>query len=317
MKRLWHVVVLIIGIGVFASVIPSGRSNNIVMFSNDQSGNDQNVDKAIKKLFSEDDRVRQIGRQEVIRIGSTAVKPLVNLLLDLIRDRRPRFVVEREEEGRELLKEYLIVSADTTQTHENTEQFRAISRLVINQRLSTDCISLLGELRAVEGIPVLLRIMESRGTLSSARWGIEHEALRKIGSAAIPSLISLIEHGRQHAYAASLRRPVGFGWLVSLNAEDYLEDSEDDEIEEALIDSDSRLSLDADAEWEVGIRTVSIKQQAIHIICEIGDKSALPFLENLAKTEDNQIVPTIMAAIRDIKNESAVGPAPARLKIPK
>ncbi len=278
----------------------------LIWFLLTNESNDQNLEQAIRKLWSADNAVRDLGRKEVLQIGSAAAPLLVNLLSDLVQDPRPRFVAEKEEEGRLALKRYVELVRRTKEPLDDSEEYQTVARLAINSRLISDSISLLGELRAIEGVPILVRIMENRETGISEPADIELEALRRIGSPAISSLIESIENA--HISAARFQRPILFGYVISLGSEDELETTDDEQLSYQRLDE---TALDSETKWEIERKTFRIKQKAIKVLGEIGDTEALPFLESLTKTIDNRpLVPFVLAAIREIMREHPLGRGP-------
>ena len=149
------------------------------------------VEQAIKKLWSADDSLRLRGCEEILQMGAAAAGPLSDLLIGLVRDRRPRFATEMEQEGRRALEAFLDWVRVMERPLENDPQLLTLSRLAINSRLINDVISLLGELKAPEAVPVLIQIMERR-QLSGPPTGPELRALAKIGSPAVPFLVNSI-----------------------------------------------------------------------------------------------------------------------------
>ena len=288
------------------------QAMNTTMCSVEQTGYDERVGQAITKLCSADNSVRERGRVEVLQIGSAAAGALVNLLSDLIQDPRPRFVTEKEEEGRKALDEYEDLIQRKKHPIDDCKEYQTVDSLAINARLISDAISLLGELKAVEGVPILIRIMENRDTGVSEPTGVELEALRKIGLPAVPSLIKSIEDA--HVNAARLQPPIIFGYVISFGSEDDLDNTEDEDWED---ERDGQPMLDPETKREIETKTFRIKRKAIRVLGEIGDKSVLPFLQSLAKTESNQtltLLPSVLGAIRDIRNETASGFGPLSRK---
>lgn len=274
----------------------------------DQTPGHPTPEQAIKKLWSEDAGIRDFGRAELLRIGPAAAEPLGSLLWDLVNDCRPRFAIERENEGRKALDESLAAlrSKDPPFDH---EAFEEVFRLAINARLISDAISLLGELRAVEGIPILVRILERRKGMGSEPAGLELDALIEIGSPAVPSLIKSIENARASAIAALSEQPIGFHVCLSADSEDDSEDVEDDEWDPAQDGS----ALDPELERIVEGRSERMVERALRVLAEIGDESALPFLEALTKADGYEALgPAIGEAIGVIRNGPGLGPRPVR-----
>ncbi|MGH9764395.1 MAG: hypothetical protein ACREDR_35755, partial [Blastocatellia bacterium] len=123
---------------------------------------DDHARSAVTKLWSPDNRVRKTAEAEILKLGTVAIKPLIDLLSELVSDQRPRFATGREVEGNKVLEEQrrsphmrwvaLEELRRGTAVHESPE-------VVINSRLMKDAIRLLGQLKAVEATPLLIRIM--------------------------------------------------------------------------------------------------------------------------------------------------------------
>jgi HEAT repeat protein len=225
-------------------------------------------------------------------------------LWDLVHDHRPRFAIERENEGRKALEESLAVLRSNDPPFDH-EAFDEAFRLAINARLISDAISILGELRAVEGVPILVRIMERRKPMGSEPAGLELDALSKIGSPAVPSLIKSIENARVSAVAALSEQPIGFHVCLLADSEDDLEDGEDDEWDPVRDGS----ALDTELERIVEVNRERIVERALRVLARIGDESALPFLEALSETDGYEALgPSIREAIGAIRNEPGLGP---------
>jgi len=274
------------------------------------------IEQAIRKLWSANEHIREFGRKEVLQIGSSAAGSLVNLLTDLINHPDPRFVTEGEEEGQRALKNYIDLFHRDKEIAYNCADSLTVNRLSINSRLIVDAISLLGDLRAAEGIPILIHIMENHDTYCSGVFGSELEALSNIGSPALGSLYSVIEKARIKAVKAHFRRPIIFGFVISLSREEDDDDHTDDP--EELESIYNNIPLDAEDKFEIERIAFRIKQKAIMVIGKIGDKQALSFLEPLIESEtDKNLIPSILAAIREIKHESPPGFGPVVSTTPR
>jgi len=272
----------------------------------DQTSDNEKVTRAIRNLFSANNTIRLNGRAEVLSLGRIAVVPLVNLLWDLIKHPHPRFISEREEEGKKALKHYIDLVRSGKQVPDNADEHQTILQLAINSRLMSDVISLLGELRSPEGVPVLIYIMENQSTGSSEPAGIELDALAKIGSPAIKNLIRSTENAQDTARIAFFRRPVTFGFVISFDPDDEVDDEE-------TANQVRELELDSEEKAEIERMALKTKQKSVKALGQIGNQQALPFLENLIKTEhDVLLAPYVSAAIRQIKHEPhpGIGPVP-------
>jgi hypothetical protein len=297
---------------IILSLIGLGTAH-ATMCSIEQTNSDLRVEQAIRKLWSADNNVRELGRKEVLQIGSIAAGALVDLLADLVKYSHPRFVLEGEEEGQKALKAYVDLVRRDREIADNSKDFLAVKTLAINGRLISDAMSLLGDLRAVEGVPILIHIMENRETGTSEPAGIELEALCKIGSPAVPSVIRAIENARMNAKKAFFRRSITFGFVISFGPEDDLEDTHDNIEADGLYND---MVLDTDEEIEVERKAFRIKQKAIRVLGEIGDNGALPFLERLTMPEASAgtLISSVLEAIRKIKNEPVPGFGPKPTK---
>jgi hypothetical protein len=291
-----------------------GEAMSEITQSNAQPSIDQRVKQAIQMLWSSDNAIRELGRNEIMRIGPATIQPLTELLWDLIKNKSPRFAAGKEQEGHKVLNDYVELLRKTVRTGQfvgDSRESESLSRLAINSRLISDAIYLLGELKAVEAVPVLIYIMENTVNRTPNVIGLEMEALSNIGAPAVPFLIKSIENAN---ISATRYEPVLFGYEIEL----HLEDSVDGE---SAKPQDS-LALDDEDFAALTDRTASrIKGKAINVLGEIGDNNALSYLQNLARTVDDQsLVRDILEAIRRIKNEpsTSTGPQyPQQIRKPK
>lgn len=282
------------------------------MHMNEQSTNAETVRQAIAKLWSADDSIRTLGREEVLKAGPLAAQGLVNFLSELIRNHKPRFATENEEAGAEALRKCVDMLCRGKTPREDDVALHTVYTLAINERLISDAISLLGELKAAEGVPILIRIMERNVMISSQPTGLELEALAKIGAPAVSSLIGSIENANVTAAAAIDQKWLTFGCIISCDSED-LEDTEDEELRE----QETQNASDVEDSWEIKNTAMSIKRKALRVLGDIGDRSALPFLETLANSESTErstsVHSSILMAIRKIQNDPPpAGPLPTR-----
>ena len=252
---------------------------------------DPRAKQAIQKLWSPDQLVREQGRKEVMRIGSAAINPLIELLSDLLKNKSPRFAAGKEEEGQKALKDYVNLIRKTRGPVLGSEESKALSSFVINTRLISDCIFLLGELRAIEAVSILIYIMENR-TMSNSI-DAEMQALINIGVPAVPFLIKSIENANATAREFE---PVFFGYEIPIDWKEIIGEQSDTH--------QDNLELDEEDDETAKQIALEIKAKAIKVLGEIGNQSALPFLESLNKTVDSQFLNhMILQAIKRIKNE--------------
>lgn len=143
--------------------------------------NDKALTDAIKDLASDDQSQRGAAMETLLRAGQRAIPPLLELLKSLTPN------VEVCPPGSNL--PCRIGSRYRSDTDKQT-------------RMQSDAISLLGQLHAVDAVPLLIRILgqfESEGA-GFRYWGPEMIGLIDIGSSAVPELLDslrLAEERRQ------------------------------------------------------------------------------------------------------------------------
>ena len=247
----------------------------------------QKTSSAIKKLWSDVATEREFAKREIIRLGHTPIRSLVDVLLALLSNQYPRFATGREEEGRIALENYLQSSLASTSREEFDRTVENASRLFINSRLISDVLYLLGELRAEEAIPICIKIMEGRDMYRrSVGFGDEMIALCKIGSPAVPYLITEVEQAEARALA---QEDIHLGAVIHRDLDN---EGIEDESDATVMTED-----DAIAEGEeLRLRIHEIRVRAIRILGKISDKRALAYLEKLVmQTED-------IVLIKEIRN---------------
>ncbi|MFY9608377.1 MAG: hypothetical protein WAU45_07145 [Blastocatellia bacterium] len=146
--------------------------------------------------------------------------------------------------------------------------------------------------------------------MGSEPTGFELDALIKIGSPAVPSLIKSIENARLSAIAALSEQPIGFHVCLSADSEDDFE-GEDDEWDP----TQDRSALDPESEQIVEDKSERIVERALRVLAKIGDESVLPFLEALSKTDGYEALgPSLRGAISELRKEPGLGPRPVPLR---
>lgn len=264
-ELLRRIAVAAVSVSIAAACIAS-----VLLFAHDTSQNanmDDEVEQAIKQLWSEDDVVRLEAKKKLIEYGSPVIKPLIALLEDLISNPHPRYVTGKESEGEEAMKQL-------REHREGSLHDDALARLMkisIGGRLKTDVCELLGHLRAKEAVPILIRDLESQeiSDMIPGMTPVMH-ALADIGPEAVPQLIESLE--RAEATAAS---------------------------------SPAALSTESDTEAKARILKMEATRIQVNIVLileKMGDKRALPSLENLLNKSQNEFLTKLInKTITEIK----------------
>ncbi len=204
------------------------------------SGQQHIVANAIQLLWSADDNVRQTAKKEIIRIGPEAVPALLFLLKDIY-----------EDPG----KQRLVTSVGSQQPVRpldiDNPPYGDSLGLEITNRLKLDAMELLGRLRAVEAVPILIKIMQQPSFMVSYNWAVtmDMRALIRIGAPAVPALVDVIENARAGLSSMAFGDELGF--------------TEQDKTSYRLRE------------------LARIQNKAIMVLSEIGDERALPVLERL------------------------------------
>lgn len=235
-----------------------------------QNSNQEQIEAAVRKLWSSSDAERKSGIKQVMQIGAAAVEPLVALLSDLAHDQRPRFPVGKEAEGDRALQEYIEAERqfeNVISDHSVVEDWRKrLSEIAINSRLMTDVVYLLGELKAESAIPILIEIANRHWEVGPAGYDLtppETKALCRIGKAAVPQLIRSLDETSIRAHGFE---PVTFGWWLPDEPEDEEDTGEDIERKRS---EESKIGL--------------VRHRIISVLAEIGDVRAVPALRSLQK----------------------------------
>lgn len=255
---------------------------------------DDNIDEnlislSVKKLWSPHDLERERGKEEILRIGGECVEQLLVLLVDLVDNPHPRFAIGKEREAIKLLRDHSKNACGGMSSSEFDRWTQATLDLFINSRLITDAIYLLGKLRAVEAIPVLIRIMEGRSIFQDPDgWGDEMIALSRIGSPAVPYLMATIQNAKA---TAERQEDIHLGWEIQ-HAQPDCDLSQ--EGNEAMSDEDIEEEQD-----EVRIRFRKIQERSIMVLSEIGDHIAWSYLRRLMLETRDQALFTVIAEALD------------------
>jgi HEAT repeat protein len=222
------------------------------------------VASAFKLLWSPDENERRAAKQELIQIGDPTIPPLLSLLEDIFRNpNKFYFATGKEMEGAEAMR--LWEDGVTTED---------LSNLEIGWRLRDDCYELLGRLRAIEAVPLLLRIMERQDIFTGfSTLSAEMRVMVEIGPPAVPNLIEAMEKAKERAAS------IGFGGPQPTEEE-----------KERIITSEA----------------AKFRARVAMVLGEIGDERALPVLEKFLERSDELglrrlDIQFIEKAIRQIK----------------
>lgn len=240
----------IFAILVLAVAFPSFRSTPSTLMQAGKPVADENseVGELVGLLWSSDHAQRRSAKGKLLRIGSSAIPPLVSLLQDIYAyPGKARFPTGMEEEARQILDHYQDYPPEDL---ENIE---------ITGRLKDDAAGLLGHLHAVNAVPILIGVLHRQVEISFPR-GLNRvmRSLVKIGPPAVPALIEQIENAVTNAPLLLLRD------------------------ETASNEFGHRSSVDAQGNQSTEGREVAIiRIRAALILGEIGDERALPILKGL------------------------------------
>jgi hypothetical protein len=219
-----------------------------------RQSDDEQLNAAIKQLFSANDNERHSATEKIIQFGSIATKPLISLLEQIIEKPSRFYPSGREKEGAaayERLQEAFRNGDNLTAERAREEH----SKLDITFRLKGDIITLLGELKSEEALPILLRLMwrdlEVEMISKRPRWNNAMKALVNMGGIAVPTLIETLE--RAESLANSIEyNDVQFSDGTGLTIQDQVEKNKR-----------------------------RIQTRAILVLGEIGDERALTALERM------------------------------------
>jgi HEAT repeat protein len=243
-----------------------------------QSDNEQ-INAAIKQLFSANDNERRSATEKIIQFGSIAIKPLISLLEQIIEKPGRFYPSGREKEGAaayERLQE-AFRNGDNLAAEQAREE---LSQLDITYRLKGDIINLLGELKSEEALPILLRLMwrdlEVEMISKRPRWNNAMKALVTMGGIAVPTLIETLERAESIA-----------------NSVEY---------NDVQLSDGTGLTIQSQVEKNKR----RIQTRAILVLGEIGDERALTALERMLQGDgellENQKV-YVREAVEKVKDK--------------
>jgi HEAT repeat protein len=290
--------------GAFVTVILSGvligLGTNLRTSSMAQHDKTEQVRFGLQKLYSGDDPERHRARSEILALREASIEPLCFLLSDLLTNPYPRFPTGSEDEAAKALAIYSTMTPENSSPEEWDNRTEVARRFFINSRLIQDVVLLLGELKAEQAAPLLVKIMESRNLWSGPDgFGGEMIALCRIGESAIPYLVTAIREART---TARRQEDVNLSFVV----DDQLNARAEEGTEPARITTSEELEEEQE---EIEVRLHKIQIRAVMVLGEIGDRRVLPFLENLKiETRDESLIHDICAAIRAIETRRAENP---------
>jgi len=212
------------------------------------TGEDHAAGELVDLLWSPDHAQRGAAERQLVKLGAAAIPPLLSLLQDIYTDpRKARFPIGREEETRQALDHY--------------QDYRPedLYDLEITARLRDDAAELLGQLHAVEAVPILIAVLHRQVEASFPR-GLNRvmRSLVQMGPPAVPALLEEIENASSTAPSLVFRD------------------------EDAPSESGDKPRLhEKNNQWDGSREVAIIRIRAAMILGEIGDGRALPVLERL------------------------------------
>lgn len=217
----------------------------------------ERADVAIRRLLSADESERMAAKLELLEIGRPAIPPMLSALKSVLDSPKSPYTVSDNDP--------VAIAPPLASTDEDN----------LSGRLEADICQLLGRLRAVEAVPLLIEMMQSRDSFTGlASMVTEMQAIAEIGPPAVPLLIEAIEDAPNRAAR------IGFG--------------------------DPQPSEEERIKFIQG-EVAKIRARAARVLGEIGDKRALQTLERLLLEPPNEFdfwrpdVPYIEEAIKQIR----------------
>ena len=161
-RRWWLIAVVAIALSLSVPTVPGQTRGQ-------HTAKDRILAAAIKGLSSRDELERSDAIVTLFNLGKTAIPPLIDLVRDWANKYPPNRIHAPCPEG----------------DYSECEEFYRIV-----ERRRTDAIKLLGQLHAVEAVPLLIAIMGLEGSRPFGwYYGPEQDALVEIGKEAVPQLL--------------------------------------------------------------------------------------------------------------------------------
>jgi HEAT repeat protein len=240
----------ILAILVITSAFPTLRTtpSTLTQVRAPAGGEDKEANELVDLLWSSDHAHRRTAKRQLLKLGAAAIPPLLSLLQDInTYPRKARLPIGREVEARQALDHYQDYPPED------------LYNLEITGRLRDDAAALLGQLHAVEAVPILIAVLDRQVEASFPR-GLNTvmRSLAQIGPPAVPALIEEIENAASKAPS-----------LVFRDQGDLSESG------------DRRRFDEKNNQWDGRREVAIIRIRAALTLGEIGDARALPALEKL------------------------------------
>jgi hypothetical protein len=240
-------------------------------------------------------------KRQIIELGSDAVAPLIAFLRDLAASNCiPRFQTGEERQGQAAVEDYnLLLQREGYESPNRRSAMERVFNLTINDRLSSDVIFILGDIKSKEAVQFLIKIMEYNGTYFG--FGAEIDALRAVGLDAVPYLINELREIDRKARTYPMEE-LQFHFVISGTI------PKEPPVEEDMFEEELGLDDAAASESWDPIYARILQDAILMIFSRMKDPRTVSYLEELVKeTTDEPLISSIKATIADIK---APPPAP-------
>ena len=241
--------------------------NCLIVGGQGQSPRDEDaLASAIKRLCSSSEKERQTAKDEIARFGRKAIPPLLSVLEVLSEN---LLGLSPKSEGREGSDSGFLLGLKESKCYTDPK---------LNWEVNSDVCELLGQLQAVEAVPILLRIMDERETINHlGAVTFDMKALVSIGDPAVPQILEFFESADLRAESIKFGGP--------------------------------QPSLEVQTRYKQG-HAATARARAAIVLAEIGDIRALPVLEQSLHLSTTGAwrpdVPYIKEAISKIKDKNKI-----------
>jgi HEAT repeat protein len=237
------------------------------------TGDNKEMREAADALCSANPEERAQAKDAIFRMGSSAVPFLVAELDDLLMGEHTIYANGRELDAKRALARYetAILTGDDKERQQALEE---VTNLVVTSRFRNDIIELLGRLKAVQAIPSLIAAMRGEQSAgASEQMSMAMRSLVEIGRPSVPPLLKLLEDAETVASSAP------------------------NVANTKVTQAEKRIST--------RLEVLRIRARAAMVLGEIGDPRALPVLEGLLSSSQDQILaPYVAAAINRIRTRA-------------